>query len=177
MFGTLTAQIVIDERHEDTAQVTSHPVQATANISDHIIILPTRLAIRMGWTSYGLQSLGTYEQEAISGGGIPTPNNIRQIYNTVLGMFRNRVPFTITTGKRQLQNMVITALREETTERTENCLILTVYCEQVFLVQTTYTAVPGNNVQADASASGSPVAVGTQQIKPSTISMTSAEAL
>ena len=163
-FGTIAAQIVISERHTDRAEKTSHPVEVGANISDHIKLLPTQVVVRMGWTNYGLQSPGTYIKEAASGGPIPTPNSISQIYSAIRGIMTQRVPFKLVTGKRMLPTMVLLDIVEETDERTENSLILTCLCEEIFLVQTHVVAVPPNSAHVNPEASASPVDMGTKQL-------------
>ena len=99
-FGPIVAQIVISERHTDRAEKTSHPVELGANISDHIILLPTQVVVRMGWTNYGLQTPSNVREGSNRGRSGPNPEQHRRRFtSTILGIMYQRVPFTLVTGQ------------------------------------------------------------------------------
>ena len=171
-FGPIVAQITINERTTDRAEKTSHPVELTANVSDHVIPQPVQLMVRMGWTNYGLQSPSSYVNEAITSTPVPIPQSITAIYTAMRGILYGRVPIQIVTGKRMLKSMILLSITEETDERTENSLILSCLCEEIFLVETQLVTMPPNSVQANPMGSASPTSYGTKQVIPAPTTVT-----
>lgn len=46
--GGVTFDVVVEEQHEDTLEITEHPVEHGANISDHAFMKPASVTIRRG---------------------------------------------------------------------------------------------------------------------------------
>ena len=46
--GGVTFDVVVEEQHEDTLEITEHPVEHGANISDHAFMKPASVTIRAG---------------------------------------------------------------------------------------------------------------------------------
>lgn len=47
----ITAQVVIEESHHDELEITDHPVQQGAMISDHAFKRPAELTLSLGWSN------------------------------------------------------------------------------------------------------------------------------
>ena len=146
--GSIIADITIEERHLDTLAITDHPIERDAVVSDHAFMQPFEVVIRAGWSNSSFQA-----------GADPT--YVQTIYFLLLALQESREPFEILTGKRAYQNMLIHRLLTETTEATENSLIVVAECRQVIIVGTQVVQFPGNAVQANPGLTGNTTNVGS----------------
>jgi hypothetical protein len=105
--GGFVASVVIDEKSEDILEITQHPVQEGAAITDHAYKKPSAVSINM-----------IFEEK-------DTP--LAEIYKKLLKLQADRVPFDVVTGKRIYKNMLLKALSNTTEAGTEN--ILSVACD------------------------------------------------
>lgn len=170
----LIPQAVPDEKHIDRLQITRHPVEVGATISDHAFKMPARVVITCLWSNsppgggiFGLagalgatllpRPLGTAIGVASS---IPSTlsavdaiqsilrgdaqNQCKEIYQQLLDLQNSRVLFDVYTGKRSYRDMLIEAIEVDTRRETENVLFVHVECEQVILVDTQTVNVPMN---------------------------------
>lgn len=163
MLGFIIPDCAIEERHLDRMQVTQHPVETGANISDHAFLLPFEVSVRYGWWD------GAFAFEF---------GHAAEIYGQLQQLMKNRQPFDITTGKRIYHDMLITEMETTSDQHTENVLIVEMRCQQIFIVET--RSVPastlGSSDQADHTLperTAPQVSVGQQQLSaPSTPSIT-----
>ncbi len=142
--GGIQAQCTIEEVHQDQLQITDHPVELGASISDHAFKLPVQVDVTIGWGAGQVQPLA-------------------QIYQRLLALQASAKPFSILTGKRKYRNMLITSISVTTDADTENVLLVRVSCREVILVQTQVTALPAGATPADPSATAAPQNSGTVQ--------------
>lgn len=49
--GPLQAQVTIEEKHEDVLEITEHPIEQGASISDHAFKRPVTCTLRVGWSN------------------------------------------------------------------------------------------------------------------------------
>jgi hypothetical protein len=142
--GGLYAQVTIDEQHTDEVQITDHPVEAGAPISDHAFSRPQQIAITAGWSK-----ATAYDLSAESG-----------VYGLLLSLQTSFQPFDIYTGKRHYKNMLIERLAVTTDQHNEFTLIANIVCRQVIIVNTTSTTVAGksdqNSDQTDPDKTATP---------------------
>jgi hypothetical protein len=147
--GGITFDVTIEERHSDKLNITSHPVQTGADISDHAYKLPQEVTITVGK------------------GALGNANAPRDIYEKVRELQESREPFEIVTGKREYKNMLIRDISETTSAETENSLILTLDCVEVILVETRKVSVGGRkgppSAQKDAAVTQSSQQGGEKQ--------------
>ena len=157
----------IQEKHTDRYEVTRHPTEMGVLISDHMFALPQVVEIQVGYSvSSGINALKSLGSLV----GVSTLKSNDDYYKAFLKLQSDRIPFSITTGKRQYQNMVLTTVEENTDGRTENSVFLHLRAEEVIIVNTTsYTSA---DVQADAPNTSAPVNTGSQSTSgPSTYSL------
>lgn len=150
--GPIRAQVTVEEMHSDDLEITQHPVEQGAAISDHAYKKPSSVTIRCGWSNSGLQSLGsiiTSAYSAVTGTGELKLNYIKGVYEKLLKLQESRIPFDILTGKRSYKNMLISSLSVTTDQTTENVLMVTVVCQQVIMVRTKVVTVPPREVHKD----------------------------
>jgi hypothetical protein len=174
--GPFVAQVTIEETHDDEMEITDHPVEQGASISDHAYKRPARLRIVCGWSnSPSVRSLGagivnglattvTGIQSLLSG---TAPNQVRDIYEKMVKLQSEATTMDVYTGKRKYSNMLIRGLSTTTTKDHSNMLLLTVTLQQVIIVNTkTVTLGASPSQQADPAATAGPVNAGTQQVTP-----------
>jgi hypothetical protein len=125
--GGIIAQVTIDEQHTDEVQITDHPVEAGAPISDHAFSRPQQIAITAGWSK-----ATAYDLSAESG-----------VYGLLLALQASFQPFDLYTGKRHYKNMLIERLAVTTDQHNEFALVAQIVCRQVIIVNTTTTTVQG----------------------------------
>lgn len=152
--GTIIPDVTIEESHVDRVQVTQHPVATGSPIADHAFKLPKTLTIRAGWSN----SLA-----------FPFPPKSVEIYRALValqGTDDQKKPIdviTISTGKREYKDMVLTELTVHTTTETENALIVEAQFTEVIRVETRGTTQPKTSDLENKPATASPTDQSQQQ--------------
>lgn len=171
---TIGGYVAILEEHKDELEITRHPVEQGAVISDHAFKLPISLTMQLGWSPSSLASSGLPSLLGI----LPIPslagffgsgNNslIDAVYQQFLTLQAQRALVTVYTGKRILPNMLPKLVVERTTEATENALVLTVNFEQIIIANVKSVQVPTNpNAQAAPQDTTPTVPQGQQSLQP-----------
>jgi hypothetical protein len=126
--GGMTPDVTIEEEHADQLVVTDHPVQGAASgnatVSDHAYKLPAEVVITYGWSPGG------------PGNATASSTYLNDIYNQILALQNTRSIFTIYTGRRTYNNMILQAVSMTTDRNTENALIVRMSCREIMFVQT-----------------------------------------
>ena len=173
--GPFTAQITVKEQHEDTLEITDHPVEQGAVISDHAFKMPAKLTLEVGWSNSpskaglveGLVGAATSTvagaQSILSGN---SQQQVRDLYAKLLKLQSDAIPFEIFTGKRRYSDMLIQSISTTTEKNTENILMLTLSCRQVIIVRTSVVLVPADMAkQANPQSTAAPTQVGTRALQ------------
>lgn len=148
--GTIIPDVVIEETSVDQTQITDHPVEMGAAISDHAFNLPPEVEMRCGFSDSTAGSEG-YVQE---------------VYQEFLSLKAQREPFDVSTGKRQFPNMLIQSLQVKTDNETEHTLMIVVGLRGVIITQTQASAGAPQSAQAMPQQTAPNVDTGTQQLAP-----------
>lgn len=162
--GGIVAQLVTEENHVDEMEVTNHPVEQGASITDHAFKLPSKLTLHYSWSSSPSPQPGL-------AGLVPSvlpqsAQDIRDVYNKLLTMQQNRQLCDVYTGKRSYKNMLITSIEHDETITSANALPLTIQLQELILVNTT-TATTGGVSSGSTTAPLGPVQHGgTFQLLP-----------
>jgi Dit-like tail protein len=175
--GGFVADITLSERIRDEMVITQHPIEIGSTITDHAYKLPISAIITCGWSNstLNIQSasfLGLAALNVLQGGGFSFGdfNYIKQIYQNFLAMQQNAIPFSVTTGKRQLNNMLIKYIQNYTDEKTENCLILEIGLQEAIMVFSQSVQNPSgtNNpsFQSNPQSTGGTQQLGQQNTSP-----------
>lgn len=149
--GGFDADVTIQEQHNDSSTITSHPVERGAAITDHIYRNPNDLVVVAGWTNSRLSA-------------ILDQSRIIRIYEQLLALKESGQPFTVVTGKRIYRNMVMAALATTTDKETENALIVTATMREIIIVETQSTQVPPSQVQSQPQQTQEVTQSGTKQV-------------
>lgn len=178
------AQVTIEEIHQDELEITDHPVESGALISDHAFKHPAEVTIRMGWSNSSSSSgsllnsavgavaansavfrevaslLGTagMAQSALSGA---SPDQVNGVYAGLLGLQESRALLAVYTGKRNYKDMLIKSISCMTDFKAEEALFITMTLRQVILVSTRVVTLSKEKA-ADPKATGEPVPKGTK---------------
>ena len=149
-FGTIFADVTLEERHDDEMAITDHPVETGASISDHCFVQPSRLELRIGFSDSTGQSEGYSKQQ----------------YAEIIALRDKREPFDVSTGKRQYKNMLINSIQIITNGESENALQAIIRLREVIRVSTQSTS--GSNTdsanQKDPQSTSDTSHVGTTQV-------------
>jgi len=174
--GPFTAQVTVEELHDDEIEITDHPVELGSTISDHAFRRPATLTIRAGWsasptvaglidgvvgglkaTVEGVQVIASKAQST----------QLSDLYDKMLKLQRSLTPMDVYTGKRKYSNMLIRGLQVRTDRETENALIMTVNLREVLFVQTQVVAVTAAAADMNTPQSNQPtVNSGSKNLAP-----------
>lgn len=168
-FEPFIAQATLEEVHNDELEITDHPVEQGAAITDHAFKRPAEVVIRCGWsnspqqknslTRQGISVAATVLGPAarIVAGTVASVNaaqslllgkdpqsQINALYARLLELQVSRVPFDVYTGKRVYRNMLFKGLTVRTDRKTENVLEVVARCREIIIVNTTVVSVPIN---------------------------------
>jgi hypothetical protein len=183
--SSIVAHAVFEEVHNDEIEVTEHPVEQGTVIADHAFVRPAECILTYGFSNSPNESstvgalagfaaaqsgaARTLVAAVEAAGGIATSLSslgsgksvVQQAYENLLGLYRARTLFTIYTGKRVYQNMIVKSISETTTSETENSMILRLVCRQILMAKTTTVTIPDSSVMADPSKNAAVEDVGT----------------
>lgn len=175
-FGEFKGYITMEEQHQDELEITDHPIEQGAAITDHAFKRPAELTLKISWSNSpsgsgllgGIQGLLNTGNIFISNILGTSSNQVAEIYQKLLKAQAAREPMGVFTGKRQYDNMLIRSLVVTTDAKSENVLAVTVGMRQIIRVTTsviTLSRVPAANQQNPASTQA-PVNGGAKQLVP-----------
>ncbi|AVG77949.1 phage baseplate protein [Pantoea ananatis] len=158
--GMMIPDVVVSEKHSDTLEITEHPVEDKAPVADHAFRRPSEVVMEVGFAGGGsLLDLVNLSPIGLSIGLSP-----KEVYAELLTLQRSRVPFSVTTGKRIYNNMMIKVLEVITDKQTENVLSATLTLREVLITSTKTISVAD---KADMSQGVSTSAVQNSGVKSS----------
>lgn len=130
--GGFVANATIEEDHVDEIEISDHPRERGSNVTDNAFKRPPSVTIVVGYTNSNLMAFGN-------------PFYVQQVYAAFLDLQESLEPFSISTGKRVYEDMLIKRLHTKTDEKNEYSMILTVECRNVQIVSTeTVSRNPAN---------------------------------
>lgn len=154
--GAIDIEASLEEVLTDQLQLTEHPVEKGAAITDHSFKRPAEVVITCGWSNSSIAGLlGSAKAIASSffeGGSVSAASYIDGIYSQLLALQESRVPFDITTHRRQYTNMLITGIQVTTDQKTSSILMVQVTCRQIIIVSTQTTTMPPASQQANPAS-------------------------
>ena len=151
---TVLPHATVEEKHSDDLEITDHPVEFGASITDHAFKRPAEIVIQMAFSN--TPSVISGQDKYID------PPDVKKIYEKLLNLQENRTLLHIETGKRSYDNMLIKGLVTTTDNKTENAMFITVSCRQIIIVNT-QTVQLAKTVQASPALTASPINRGSVQ--------------
>lgn len=126
--------LTLNEDASDELEITQHPVQQGASITDHAFKKPSALKIRI----------------------LANDNDapLNEVYADLLKVQNDRVPMRVITGKRSYTNMLLKAIQQTTEKTTENVLALSLSFEEIIIVEVSPSIIPPRRKQRNAASTG-----------------------
>lgn len=149
--GGIVMDVTVEEHHTDEVEITEHPVEQGASITDHAYLKPATVTIRAGASDSGGTSTG--DRRCV------------EIYEKLRELMGKREPFDLVTGKRTYKNMLIKSLDQVTNAQTEHVLLVTAELREVILVSVQTVAVPRGR-QKWGNKTGGVDQKGQKQLEP-----------
>jgi len=134
--GTLVPDVVIEEVYDDQLQVTEHPVEDGAAVSDHAFLRAKTVDMKIGFADYKQKQIGS---------------SIRE-YEFLLAIQARRDPMDITTGKRIYRNMLPIGITVTNDQRTKWAVIATVRLREVRISTARSVNTATNTAQRQSTA-------------------------
>lgn len=164
--GTISVDAALEEVGTDLLQVTEHPVEAGANITDHSFYRPAELVMHCGWSNANApfaNHLGG--NQTFFGGSLVKDDYVSSIYSQLLALQQSLQPFTVVTTMRSYQNMLITSIALTRDQKTSQALMITVAMRQIIFVSTSTTSLAPIADQANPAQTSQTVDYGAQALK------------
>jgi len=192
----IIAHATIEENYHDEIEITEHPLEQGAPISDHAYSRPAEIALYLGWSNSpnkdsGLIAAGvgaiTANNETaraisnaagIISGAVSLTRDIQaslngtavgqmvDIYNKLRQLQSAKAIFDLYTGKRMYTNMMIKIISSPNDYKTENAFFATVLCKQVIIVNTQAVSLI-KDVQVNPAETASSISNGIKSALPS----------
>ncbi|MCK0552583.1 hypothetical protein KFO32_05770 [Pantoea ananatis] len=148
--GIIIPDVVISEKHGDRLEITEHPVEVGASVSDHAYKRPSEVVMQVGFSGGGSLLDFASNLTATSLLGISP----REVYVRLLKLQSDRMPFDVVTGKRLYSNMLLQSLEVTTDRFTENVLSATLTLREIIITSTQSIQVADKaDMKAGASTS------------------------
>lgn len=155
----LFADVTIEEKHKDELNITEHPTEASASISDHAYMETPELTMKVGWSESAGKLNGYVGNTALGGA-----TSLVAVYESLQSLQKTKLPLIVSTGKRLYTNMLIKSLSCTTDKTTEHVLMIDITFKKVIRVMTSETTVLVEN-QASPAGTASVQNGGTVQTK------------
>lgn len=133
VIGTIIPDVLIEEVLRFELEITQHPVERRAPITDHSYRRPTEISMRVGWSNSGQY-----------------PGYIDDVYATLRTLQDTRQPFTVLTPRDFYENMLIASLIMTSNGETgEFSTMVQMLLKQIIIVDTQAIQVQ-DKAKADA---------------------------
>ncbi|MBU9832513.1 hypothetical protein J1779_21555 [Rahnella sp. FC061912-K] len=165
--GLIIPDVVVSEKHQDALEITEHPVEIGAPVSDHAYKRPSEVTMEIGFSGGG-SLLDFADTSAL---GISLGTSPKEIYQQIRDLQASRVPFDVTTGKRQYSNMLIRAIDVTTDRTSENVLMCVLTLREVIISQTESITVADKADMQEGVSTASLQNTGTKSVKTANSSL------
>ena len=160
--GIIVPSVVISEKHSDVLEITEHPVEDKAPISDHAFKRPSEIVMEVGFAGGG--SLLDFASGITATGLLGM--SPRETYEKLISLQASRIPFDVVTGKRLYSNMLIRVLDVTTDRTSENVLMATLTLREVLISSTQSVQVADKEDMAQGASTSGVQNSGTKSVKP-----------
>lgn len=144
--GGITATVTLEEILTDDLEITQHPVQRGAAITDHAYLKPASVSMKI----------------AFSDADAP----LTETYAKLLALQASREPFDVITGKRQYKNMLFKALGQTNDIATEMMLSINAVLQEIIIVSVETVEVPERSKQKTPGKTGATENAGDKKAQP-----------
>lgn len=144
--GPFNATLTIEEIATDELEITQHPVQQGAAITDHAYLKPATVNVKIVFSDEDAPLAETYQK-------------LRQLQ-------ASREPFDVVTGKRSYKNMLFKSLGQTNDLRTEFVLSINATLQEVFVTALEVVSVPERKKQKTPGKTGATENAGQKKAQP-----------
>ncbi|MGH1498227.1 phage baseplate protein [Yersinia proxima] len=148
--GLLVPSVIIAEKHQDTLEITEHPVEIGAAVNDHAYKRAAEVTMEVGFAGGG-SLLDFVDTSTI---GLSLGKSPEEVYQELRDLQESKQPFDVITGKRKYSNMLIRGIEVTTDKTSENVLMCVLTLREVIMSQTeSVTVADKENMQDGVSTS------------------------
>lgn len=166
--GVFIPSVVVSEKHSDALEITEHPVEkpttnsASGFIADHAYKRPSEVIMECGFEGGGslLDFASNLTATSVLG------KSPKEIYQELLRLQSDRVPFDVITGKRVYSNMLIRSLEVTTDKTSEYVLNCTLTLREVIMTQTQRVTVADKADMTEGVSTSAVQNTGTKSTTP-----------
>jgi len=164
--GMIIPDVVTSEVHTDALTITEHPVEnlsvaggVYSNIADHAYKNPAQVVMKIGFASGG-SLVDFFDTSSFIE---PLGLSPKEAYRKLIELQNSRIPFDVTTGKRQYSNMLISNITATTSENVLNCEVT---LREVIFSQTRRIDVAEKSEMKTGVSTSAVNTAGTKTLKP-----------
>lgn len=158
----LVPSVVVSEKHTDRLEITAHPVEKGAAVSDHAYKHPAEVILELGFAGGGsLLDFADTRRAGLSLGLSP-----QETYQKIAALQALREPFSVITGKRTYENMLIKAIEVTTDRHSEHVLLCTLTLREVIITSTQKVQVAAKKDMKEGLSTSAVENAGTQSLQP-----------
>jgi hypothetical protein len=164
----IPVKVSLEQMHSDRLEVSKHPIQNGAPISDHAYKVPPGLRLRCGWSNSDIEAAEAIVFGLTQGGNQSVSSYIDGIY-TQLQDLQNRLDvFDVITIRRKYKNMLMVDLNLVTDPKTAQAIMVELSFEQIIIVDTQDSQLPAMADQANPADTAEVQDTGIQNTKAAT---------
>lgn len=163
----IVPSVVVSEKHQDILEITEHPVEVGAAVSDHAYKRPSEVTMECGFAGGG--AILDFASNLTAVGFLD--KSPKETYQQILELQASRQPFDVVTGKKTYTNMLIRGI-EVTTDRTsENVLMCVLTLREVLISQTQEITVANKQNMTQGVSTSGVINTGNKTAKPANVSL------
>jgi hypothetical protein len=162
MNGTTIQTYVFDAvmraEHDQSAQITSQPIQTGANISDHAYAMPARVTLEIGMSDVmvAYSSGNPNNSSGIKSGAWTGPSQSKSVnaFNEIVSWATGRLLLTLGTRLKTYSSMMVESINPEESNKTVAALKCRVTFKQVFIANSQQIGVSALPQTTQTSSGG-----------------------
>lgn len=156
-FGSFVFDAVFEETHDADLEITDNPVETGVVVSDHAYMKPRRLKIIAGVSDTPLRETAADDPFAA---GETRSKTAFELLEKLQAMAE---PFSVQTGLKLYENMVVSSLRTTQDAGTANALVFVAELREIRIVTTQAVTYPPRKDKATAQQAGKKKEKGEKQ--------------
>lgn len=165
--GMIVPSVVVSEKHQDMLEITEHPVEVGAAVSDHAYKRPSEVTMECGFAGGG-SLLDLVDTSSI---GLSLGLSPQETYQQILELQESRQPFDVITGKKTYTNMLIRGIEVTTDRASENVLMCVLTLREVLISQTQEITVANKQNMTQGVSTSGVINTGNKTAKPANVSL------
>jgi hypothetical protein len=161
----ITIQATLEEVHHQSVEVTTHPVQSSANIADHSYNQPAEIVLRCAWSNSPPSMDTPLEAQLafMNSGTLATQDYVAGVFSQLTALKEARQPLNILTSLMLYKSMLITGIQVTRDQKTFQVLMCSITCREIILVKIGTSDVDPT-AQTLPQSTAAPVAQGVQSL-------------